>query len=184
MKRFAYFCWLFAVGLWDIARLSAQVALGMLAMIGALAVSDALTAKPMPEVRPLCKWVEFSSSQPMHRAIWLLDDVCPEVAAWVRDRRDSGHLVYVSGKDYFACWNHVTKTLYIDGSALYQSDGNLAATLAHEYFHSRQSWFARLRAALAYRCGCGPEVTEPSSLVEAPAYEWGDKVRRAIEGAR
>lgn len=184
-------------GIWDCLKVVAFGAGCFLALIGAVAVADAFRPPNLPTIRPMSakpysRWVipqieELSWGsdkgwwEEMRVALCILDEVCPEVSAWVRERYQSGHLFFeTADKHRFAAWWIVPQMLEIDLCALAESDAELACTLAHEFRHSRQPYLLTVQSQLSRLAG----LDRTQELVEADAYAFEERVRRAIRGEK
>lgn len=189
------FLLLLVSGLWECVSFGAMVLIAFLALIGAMAVSDALQPPNLPRVRAwpagahrvqaeCLRWVDGEGETrwgQVQKALRILDVICPEVSAWVRDRHDCGHLIFEeTEKPYYACWWVVPRVLIINHSALTRSDAEIAGTLAHEFRHSRQPILRVTQAVIAEFAG----LDRRHELCEAEAYQFEATVRRAIKGEK
>jgi len=194
---------LFLIFVWGVGRFCVCLAWAAgiaLAMIGSLAVSDALQPPKLPAVRPLYPPESPShfadSSRPtreqllgmtntqrwgeLQKALPYLDRVCPEIADWTRKKWESGQLVFeTANKGRYAYYMPALGMLGINLYAFELSDAELACTLAHEFRHSRQNVFPGIQVAVAALFGINRK-----DLVEREAYEFEDVIRRAIRGHR
>lgn len=172
-----------------------SVAIGFCALVGMLAISDALNPERVPSVRPLPSHYPLRAAGPTREELlamsdaerWetlqdslaMLDYVCPEVSEWVRRRWYGGHLVFdMSERRCYAYYLPGLSVLGISLLGLLESREELACTLAHEFRHSRQNVLRGLQASIAAVFG----QDRLDELVESPAYAFGDRVRRAIRG--
>ncbi len=90
-------------------------------------------------------------------ALAILDEVNPEVAAWVRDRQARGKLVFSNGytrpgdnRYSLARYDHFRGELIVQRGLFAEADGQIAAILCHEFRHSRQNAAKLLRCALSF----------------------------------
>ncbi len=99
----------------------------------------------------------------------ILDEVDPQVAAWVRQCHDRGAIVF--SDDYagkpgkpgaFAKYDHFQRKLMIHRALFEENDGTVAAILCHEYRHSRQSMAKVFKYALSFMFARGgdPAIVE------------------------
>lgn len=108
-----------------------------------------------------------------------LNRVCPAVETWVRDRHDTGHLVWETGsKGYLGKYDYITKTLTLTSDFFRQNDGMKAEILAHEFRHSRQSMSKVIRCVFANVLLRDRERWE--WIVEDEAYHFEAQVHIAI----
>lgn len=175
------------------------VALWVMAWIGLLAVCDAVYNPKLPAIMPhwtrpylldgstrpsrpeLLAMSDAERFRSMEEALRILDHVCPDVADWTRIKRESGQLVFETPSlGRYAWYMPATGVVGINIDALELSDAELACTLAHEFRHSRQTMLKSVQVGIAQLFG----MDRRFELVEAEAYEFEGRVRRAIRGYR
>jgi hypothetical protein len=90
-------------------------------------------------------------------ALKILDEVNPQVAAWVRQKRADGSIAffedYRGGGDKqrsLAKYDRLRRRLIVNRWLFCENDGTVAAILCHEYRHSRQSIPKLIRCALSF----------------------------------
>lgn len=123
--------------------------------------------------------------QALAAALAILDQVHPEVASWVRQRREASALVfsdeYCRGRDRqasLARYDHFRHRLIIQRPLFSENDGEIAAVLCHEYRHSRQNFAKLVKCALSF-------VTTAEgdrSILENDALLYEHEARLAIFG--
>ena len=117
----------------------------------------------------------------MQESLLFLDVVCPACSKWVREKYESGQLVFDARECGLYGWYHpATGKVGVCFFALSDSTTELACTLAHEYRHSRQGILRGVQCEIAKTFG----VDRTFELVEAEAYEFEERVRRAMRGER
>jgi hypothetical protein len=121
------------------------------------------------------RWLGLSS------ALAVLDKVNPAVATWVREKHDNGRLVF--GRRYdsngaLARYDVLRGRLTVYRELFCENDGTIAATLCHEYRHSRQNLGKSGQYVLSFlfmREG-------DSSIIENDAMLYEQEARNAIFG--
>lgn len=185
-------------GLWGFVQVWLLAVVVLLALLGAVAVADVWIKPDLPHIRVSAQprvWWQFTGRRTwmqadalddagrwaaLQPALRILDEVCPEVAEFTRERWASGHLVFErEDRGRYAAWYVLPRTLVINYVAWEFGDAELACTLAHEFRHSRQGYLRGLQLGIGRLFG-----VDRSDLVEDEAYEWEGRVRRAIRGQR
>jgi len=123
--------------------------------------------------------------QGLSAALAILDQVNPEVASWVRQRRQSAALVfsdeYCRGPDKqgsLAKYDHFRRTLIVQRALFEENDGEIAAILCHEYRHSRQNSAKLVKCALSFVVTADGD----RSILENDALLYEHEARLAIFG--
>jgi hypothetical protein len=114
-------------------------------------------------------------------ALAVLDKVNPTVTTWVREKHDNGQLVF--GRKYdsngaLAKYDVLRRRLTVYREMFCENDGTIAATLCHEYRHSRQNLGKSGQYVLSFlfmREG-------DSSIIENDAMLYEQEARNAIFG--
>lgn len=90
-------------------------------------------------------------------ALAILDEVNPEVGAWVRDRHARGKLIFSNSyarpsdnRSSLARYDHFRRRLILQRGLFAENDGQIAAILCHEYRHGRQNLAKLFRCALSF----------------------------------
>jgi hypothetical protein len=90
-------------------------------------------------------------------ALKVLDQVNPQVAAWVRRNHDEGTVAFFDdyrgagdGRSSLAKYDCLRRRLIVNRLLFCEKDGSMAAILCHEYRHSRQSLPKLLRCAVSF----------------------------------
>ena len=152
----------------------ARYATLVLALLGLLSLWDAHGDGQVPAMVPLmatqkdphdvsaarCAEQGTSDSdrwQGLAAALAILDDVNPQVASWVRDRREHGALVFSDRYSWerdkhgsLAKYDHLSGKLTLRRALFEEKDGEIAAILCHEYRHSRQNAAKLLKCILSF----------------------------------
>lgn len=134
----------------------------------------------------ICAGKGVSSEDRWHglaAALAILDDVNPEVAAWVRQRYAVGAVLfsdqYCSGSDKqgsLARYDHLSRMLLVQRALFEEEDGEIAAILCHEYRHSRQNLAKLVKRAVSFVI-----VTDGDpSILENDALLYEHEARQAI----
>ena len=121
----------------------------------------------------------------LKNAIFILKNISPETHDWVIKCHKNKKIRFVSqdinreSTDDFLDCNFVCKyqyfesTLVISNQIWAENDGNIAVLLCHEYRHSRQSWFKRLRHCISfifYKDGNDAIIENDAYLYERQAH--------------
>ena len=184
------------VGVGDVLRALGWLSVAFCATLGAFAALDAVADKREPAVTPLASGVVWRGGpsrealeamddaqlwEQCQSALEILDRVCPAVSEWARERFACGHLVFGKQKNcgWLGLWVPVLRQVSVHIDAISHGDIRLAATLAHEYRHSRQTAFDHMQATVYVLFSW-----EASPVIEPQAYAFGDRVRDAIIGQR
>ena len=176
--------------------LFARVVLALLCGVGAMDIYDTLH----PEISPYVGCVgvqavrhavrhpgnepvspgeaEASGLKYVQPGLIILDDVCPEVSAWVR-RLHSGGRILFRGRhdDGFARYDLVSGTLILCPRFFDSAADVKAEVLAHEYRHSLQNLTRLIRSAV-HDC-LGDETSE--DVIENAAYRFEYEIHDGIE---
>jgi hypothetical protein len=161
-------------------------------MFGLLQVWQASGDGPMPTFRclhparkldpfctshPHCMYAETSDSarwQALAPALAILDEVNPEVAAWVRRSHRDGKLHFTkrarargSATGQLGEYDALRGELTVFSGLFAENDGTIAAVLCHEYRHSRQRFPKTLVYALSFllRENGDPAIIENDALL-------------------
>lgn len=186
--------------LWSVPRYVVRYTVLVLAFCGLLGVWESLGDGPIPVPCPLRTLDPRHVSAPqcivegvgdparwqgLAPAMAILDQVNPEVASWVRQRREASAVVFSDevcrGRDRqasLARYDHFRRQLIIQRSLFAQNDGEIAAVLCHEYRHSRQNFAKLMKCALSF-------VTTSHgdrSILENDALLYEHEARLAIFG--
>jgi len=186
--------------LWSVPRYLIRYTLLVLALFGLLSLWDAHGDGRIPVLLPLrtmdpcrvsaprCAASETGDEarwQGLATALAILDQVCPEVASWVRQRRQAGALVfsdeYCRGRDKqasLARYDHVGRRLIVQRALFEECDGEIAAVLCHEYRHSRQNAAKLVKCALSFVLTADGD----RSILENDALLYEHQARLAIFG--
>jgi hypothetical protein len=123
--------------------------------------------------------------QGLSAALAILDQVNPEVAAWVRRRHEAGALVFSDefcrGPDKqgsLAKYDHFQRRLIVQRALFEENDGEVAAILCHEYGHSRQNSAKLVKCALSFVVTADGD----RSILENDALLYEHEARFAIFG--
>lgn len=176
----------------NVPRYCMKYCVAVLAMFGLLQVWQASGDGPMPTFRclhpakkldpfytshPQCMYAETSDSarwQAFGPALAILDEVNPEVAAWVRRTHRDGKLHFArrarargSAIAQLGEYDALRGELTVFSGLFAQNDGTIAAVLCHEYRHSRQRFPKTLVYALSFllRENGDPAIIENDALL-------------------
>ena len=120
--------------------------------------------------------------QGLQPALAVLDQILPEVSAWVRDRQAQQLLVFDgegAGLEHaIAAYQPSTKKLFVNEYYWGMNTGNQAAVLAHEFRHSKQN-FPKLIAVTVGQLVTGGVFKYPS-LIEDEAFQYQSRYLKAI----
>lgn len=128
--------------------------------------------------------------QAMQPAMEILEEVSPEIAAWVRQKQDTQKIVYgqpmIGGDGPIAAYHPVFNNLYICQPFWEMKDGDKAAVLAHEYRHSRQNlpkmFSDRIAQLLSLKINEYPcHIEDEAYLYEKEFYQALGKDPKAID---
>jgi Zn-dependent protease with chaperone function len=164
-----------AADCWNLPRYLVKYCMGVLAVFGLLQVWQASGDGPMPAFRslhpakqldpfctshPRCMYAETSDSarwQALAPALAILDEVNPEVAAWVRGAHREGKLHFTKrarprgrATGQLGEYDALRGELTVFSGLFAENDGTIAAILCHEYRHSRQRFPKTLVYALSF----------------------------------
>jgi hypothetical protein len=118
-------------------------------------------------------------------ALAILDRVSPAVAAWVREKRDRGLVVFadkhrIAGDagSALAKYDMFGGRLVVNRELFSENDGTIAVTLCHEYRHSRQNLGKFGQYVLSFLLVRGGDL----SIIENDAVIYEQEAENAIFG--
>lgn len=186
--------------LWDVLRYVVRYTVFILAVYGLLGLWDVYGDGHMPMLLPLrsgaplrysslpCVAPKTSDSARwlgLAPALAILQEVNPTVETWVRQQHDRGALVFSDrycgqqeGEEAVAKYDHFQRKLIVYRALFAENDGSVAATLCHEFRHSRQNSAKVFRHVLSFLVAAHGDA----SIVENDAELYEHEARVAIFG--
>jgi len=172
----------------------------VLALVGLLGLWDAhgdglipgmvplRTIDPRPISAPQCAALGASDEarwQGLAAPLAILDQVNPQVAAWVREKHAEGGVVFSDNygglrvkHGSLAEYDYFRRTLVVHRTLFEENDGEAAAILCHEYRHSRQNVAKLLKCAFSFVVTADGD----RSILENDALLYEREARDAIFG--
>ena len=158
-----------------------------------LAVGDGDLPEPMPypATATLClrnttegRWTGVAEQNwlLLRPTLELLDETCPHVSTWVRQKQRAGQVRWAVGSSkrgsdrYFSTFNVATDELTIYKLCFGQTDIEKCCTLAHEWRHSRQNRAVVIREVMSAVFLFRPDET----LVEDDADLYEHRLRQVF----
>ena len=118
-------------------------------------------------------------------ALAILDQVNPQVAAWLRQKHEEGRIIFTDSyrgqgdkHGSLAEYDHLRGALVIHRTLFEEKDGEVAAIVCHEYRHSRQNLARVFKCALSFVVSADGD----RSIVENDALLYEREARDAIFG--
>ena len=134
------------------------------------------TTEHMAKPEPQETQQYWDSLQPTMKC---LDSVVPEAATWIEELNSKNKIVYQTEKSHnFASYDYVSGELTISWMLFQKNDAVKASILAHEFRHSRQTFYKFAKYVLSY--AILRELRQ--DLVETDAYLYESQVKASLTG--